>query len=188
MTSSVHEPVTSVGGWPPPVWWPVPVPWDVPTGALAVMALPLPGPPHPLLSSRAACELQEVACPQGWRGGGRDPVPVVTSAPGHPQFTLTVFRPAASSGLGAVPSLWNKCQKSSPLSPPLLLCVSLALGSRGWTRLGGLPPIPPSPPLHPHPSGTGLAALVGFAQGGRALRDPWGRAAAPDLMGPLAPR
>lgn len=106
-----------------------------------------------------------MACPQGWRGGGRDPVPVVTSAPGHPQFTLTVFRPAASSGLGAVPSLWNKCQKSSPLSPPLLLCVSLALGSRGWTRLGGLPPTPPSPPLCPHPSGTGLAAVVGFAQG-----------------------
>lgn len=90
--------------------------------------------------------------------------PLSPAPRGTPSLTLTVFRPAAGSGLGAVPSLWNKCQKRHPCHPGLL-CVPLALGSRGWTRVGELPPIPPSPPLRPHPSGTGLAALAGFAQG-----------------------
>lgn len=191
MASSVHELVTSVGGWPPRFAGTSPCrAVGCPHRCTGGDGTAPPRPPAPPFSSWAACELRKVACPQGRRGVAGDLVPAVTSAPGHRQFNLTVFRPAASSGLGAVPSLWNKCQNCHPCHP-VLLCVSIALRSRGWTRVGELPPILPTPSLHPHPSSTGLAALVGFAQGdghsgtrGAGMQPqtsgtPWGRCQRP---------
>lgn len=147
VASSVHELVTSVGGWPPRFAGTSPCrAVGCPHRCTGGDGTAPPRPPAPPFSSWAACELRKVACPQGRRGVAGDLVPAVTSAPGHRQFNLTVFRPAASSGLGAVPSLWNKCQNCHPCHP-VLLCVSIALRSRGWTRVGSCPPS-----CQPHPS------------------------------------
>lgn len=37
---------------------------------------------------------------------------------GHHRFNFTVFHHAVSSGLGAVPSVWNKCQNRPAVALP----------------------------------------------------------------------
>lgn len=79
---------------------PCAMPWDVPA---VVMELP----PIPSLL------MGSVWVPTGWLVPRDGDISL-----GHHQFNFTVFHHTTSSELGAVSSLWNKCQNHHPVALP----------------------------------------------------------------------
>ncbi|XP_035197999.1 E3 ubiquitin ligase RNF157 isoform X1 [Oxyura jamaicensis] len=134
------------GGLALPVCWHVPVPWDVPTGALAVMALPLPGPPHPLSPPGQHASSTRWLVPRDGGGVAGTRSPQSPAPRGIARLTSLSSAPLRAWGSGLCPLSGTSAKSVTPATLSCSVCPShfVAGAGRGW---GSCPPS-----LHPHPS------------------------------------
>lgn len=148
MTSSVHEPVTSVGGWPPPGLVARPRAVGRPhrcTGGDGTAPPRPPAPPFSPPGQHASSGRWLVPRAGGGVAGTQSPLsPASRDTPSLPSPSSAPLR---ARGSGLCPLSGTSAKNRHPFPPPSCSACPLHLvagAGRGWE---GCPP-----PLHPHPS------------------------------------